>query len=84
MIAVNEINIGVAGGAKEDGCARSITGGGMSRWILFAEVGLDFDDSSGETKLADVPDEYFSKQFASNGAGAAGEERAIERTNRRM
>ena len=40
MIAVNEINIGVAGGAKEDGCARSITGGGMSRWILFAEVGL--------------------------------------------
>ena len=56
----------------------------MGGGIAFREVGLDFDDASGQTQLSDVPDQHLAEQFASNGPRVAGEESAIERTDRRM
>ncbi len=83
MIAVNEINVGVAGRAEQDGRSRGIARGRVSRGIVHSEVGLDFDDAGSEAKLAEVTDQYFAQEFASYATRTSAEEFATERTERR-
>lgn len=51
MIAVDEINVGVAGRPEQDCGARSVAGGGVRGGIVFPEVSFDLDDP-GREKLA--------------------------------
>jgi hypothetical protein len=64
VIAVDEINVSVAGRAEEDGVARGMAGGGVSGGIIGAEVGLDFDDAPGKTNRAVVKGIFPNGRFA--------------------
>ena len=79
MVAVNEINVGVAGRAEQDRGAGCVASGGMRGRVVDAEVGFDFDDASGETQLAGVAEKDLAEEVASYAARAAGEEGASER-----
>jgi len=48
MIAVDEIDVGVAGRPEEDGVARGLATVSVSTGVNGSEVGLGFDDASGE------------------------------------
>ena len=48
VISVDEINISVAGRTEEYGVAKSASGGRMGGRVVFAEVGLNFDDAGGQ------------------------------------
>jgi hypothetical protein len=47
MIAVDEIDVSVAGRSEKDGVAGSRSGGGMGGWVVGAEVGFYFYDAGG-------------------------------------
>ena len=79
MVAVNEINVGVAGRAEQDRGAGCVASGGMRGRVVDAEVGFDFDDASGEMQLAGVAEKDLAEEVASYAARAAGEEGASER-----
>lgn len=53
MISVDEINVGVAGRSEENGGARGVASGGVSRWIVFPQVGFNFHDAGDQTVIAD-------------------------------
>ena len=82
VIAVDEIDVGVARGAKEDCIARSDAGGGVSGGIVFSEVGLDFNDAGCQAQVFAVTNEYLAEEFASHAARSTGEESAINWENR--
>jgi len=50
-------------------------------WIVFAEVGLDFDDAGGQKGLSGLADEDFTEEIASHAARIACEEGATERAD---
>jgi len=83
VIAVDEIDVGVARGAKEDCIARSDAGGGVGGGIVFSEVGLDFDYAGRHVLVFAVTNEYLAEEFASYAARRTGEESAIKWENRR-
>jgi hypothetical protein len=51
MIAVDEIDIGVAGRAKEDSIAGGLSAVGVGSGVDGAEVGFGFNDASGEDSM---------------------------------
>jgi len=79
MVAVDEVNIGVAGRSEKDRSAGGVASGGVGGGVVLAEVSFDFDDPGGEAKFSGVADEDFAEKFASYAAGVAGEEGAGER-----
>ena len=81
VIAVDEINIGMAGGAEQDRSAGSVAGGGVGRGIELSEVGFDFDDAGGET-WGSVAYQDFADEFESHTTGIAREEGTGERAER--
>ena len=80
VIAVDEVNVGVAGRAEEHGIAGGIAGGGVGSGIVLSEVSFDFDDAGGEAERA-FADEDFAEKLAGYAARVAGEEGAGERVN---
>jgi hypothetical protein len=46
--SVDEIDVGVAGWAEEDGVARGLSTVGVGSGIDGSEIGFGFDDASGE------------------------------------
>ncbi len=75
MIAVDEIDVSVAGWAEENGGAGGDAGEGVGGGIGLPEVGLDFDDASLEWILL-ISDEHFAKEVAGYALRVAGEEGA--------
>ena len=80
MIAVDEINVGVAGRAEQDGVTSSIAGGGVRGGIVGSEVGFDFDDAGGEADRA-FADQDFAEKCASYAGRSAGEKGAVQGLN---
>ncbi len=78
VIAVDEVDVGVAGGAEEDGIAGGAAGGGVSCGVVFSEVGFDFDDAGGERIASAIADEDFAEEFAGHAAGIAVVEGAVQ------
>jgi hypothetical protein len=79
VIAVDEVNVGVAGRSEQDCSAGSVAGGGVGGGIVFAEISLNFDDAGREAQLSVVTHQHFAEEFASHAARTAGEEGAWER-----
>ena len=79
VIAVDEINVGVAGRAEQDRIAGGVACGGVGRGIVCSEVGLDFDDAGRQAQLSMAAHQHLAQQLASHPARSAGEERARER-----
>jgi hypothetical protein len=48
VVSVDEIDVGVAGRAEENGVARGESAIGVGGRVVEAEVGFGFDDASGE------------------------------------
>ena len=79
VVSVNEINIGVTGRAEQYGIAQGAAGGGVSRRIVEAEVGFDFDDAGGELRGAGFAEQDLAEKLSGYPPGIAGEEGTIER-----
>ena len=79
VIAVDEVDISVAGRAEEDGVAQGWSGGGVGGGVFNAEVGFDFDDAAGEIGFGSLADEDFSEQVAGYAARGADVEGTGER-----
>ena len=79
VVAVDEIDVGVAGWAEEDGIAGGEAGGGVGGGIVLAEIGFDFDDAGGEGGSAAFTNQHLAQEFASDATRIAGEEGAGER-----
>src|SRR5580658_3300634 len=79
MIAIDEVNVGVAGRAEQDGSAGGVAGGGVGGGIVFPEVSFDFDDASSEKLLAALAHQHLAEEFASHRPRLASEESASER-----
>jgi hypothetical protein len=79
MVAVDEIDVGVAGRSEEDSVAGGDAAIGVRAGIDGSEVGFGFYDASGEEGSAITANEEFAEEFAGDVAGIAGEERARER-----
>ena len=75
VIAVDEIYIGVAGWAEENGGAGGDAGEGVGGGVGLPEVGFDLDDASSERNFL-VSHQHFAKKVAGNALGVAGEEGA--------
>jgi hypothetical protein len=58
VTAVDEINVGVAGRAEEDGVAGGFSGGGVGGEVVFCEIGFDFDDAGGEVGRVSAEEEF--------------------------
>jgi hypothetical protein len=80
VIAVDEINVGVAGRAEQDGVTSSIAGGGVSSGIVGSEVSFDFDDAGCEADRA-FADQDFAEKCASYPGWSAGEKGAVQGLN---
>ena len=74
MIAVDEINVGVAGRSEQDCSAGGVAGGGVGRGIVFSEVSFDFDDAGGEKLRVALAHQHLAEKFASHAPRTAGEE----------
>ena len=81
VAAVDEVEIGVAGGAEENAIARSgaamRVGGGVGARIVRAEVGFDLDDAAGEQAGAGAMGKYFAEETRSDALGRGFEEGAL-------
>jgi hypothetical protein len=62
--AVVEIHIGVAGCAVHRRVPPRGTGRRVTRWIVFADVRLDFDDGAAGSDAAPLVNEYLAQQIA--------------------
>ena len=51
VVAVDEVNVGVARRPEQNRGAGGVAGGGVGGGIVLAEVGFDFDDAGGETEI---------------------------------
>ncbi len=71
VISVDEIDVGVAGRAEEDGVAKGLSVVGVGAGIDGSQVGFGFDDASGESEGTVAADEKFAEKFAGDGAGIA-------------
>ncbi len=78
VTAVDEIDVGVAGGAEENCVAGGFSGGGVGGKVVLCEIGFDFDDAGGEMGRVSAEEE-FPEEVAGDGAGIAGEKVAWER-----
>ena len=78
MVAVDEVDVGVAGRAEKHGIAQGSASGGVSSRIVNAEVGFDLDDTSGQSRGPGVSDEDLAQQLSGYAARIAGEESAIK------
>src|SRR5271156_29576 len=79
MIAVDEINVGVAGRSVQNCSAGGVAGGGVGGGIVFPEISFDLDDAGRQTELSAVSHQHLAEEFASHAPGSPGEERAMER-----
>ena len=50
MVAVDEINVGVARRSEEDRIAGGVAGGGVGGGVVLSEISFDFDDAGGEAR----------------------------------
>jgi hypothetical protein len=64
----------VSGRTKQDGVTCSASGSGVGRQVIGAEVGLNFDDASGEQLAALAADDKFPQQLSGDYAWIAVEE----------
>lgn len=71
MIAIDEIDVGIARRAEQHGIARGIAGGGVSSGIAGSEVSFDFDDACRETNGVFAQQDFAEKgaSYADRGAG---------------
>jgi hypothetical protein len=82
MVAVDEIDVGVAGRSKQDGVARGHAAIGVRAGVKGSEVGFDFYDASGEEGSAVAAYKQLAEELAGDLAWIAGVERARERGER--
>ena len=54
MIAVDEVNVGVAGWSEQNRGARGVAGEGVGRGIFVSEISLNFDDAGCQAQLSAV------------------------------
>ena len=78
VIAVDEVDIGVARRAEKNGGAGGVASGGVSSEVVFSEIGFDFDNASREMEWAIVAEENFAKEGPGHAAGVAGVEGSRE------
>jgi len=76
VVAVDEINVGVAGRTEQDRGAGSIACESVGRGIVFPQVGFDFDDAGGDGKGAVAADKDLAEKGARYSAGIVCEEGA--------
>jgi hypothetical protein len=60
VIAVDEVDIGVAGRSEKNGGSSGVAGSGVSGEIVFAEIGFDFDDACGKMEWSIVAEKDFA------------------------
>jgi len=75
VIAVDEIDVGVAGWAEENGGAGGIASSGVGGGIGFSEIGLNLDDAAEKGNFP-VPHEHLAEEVAGDAPGITGEESA--------
>ena len=81
VVAVDEINVGVARRSKQDRGPGGVAGGGVGCGVVLSQVGFDFDDTRGQTEISVIAYEYFTQEFASDATRIASKERATERVD---
>src|SRR5205807_70615 len=79
VIAVDEVDVGVAGKSEEDGVAGRLAGGGVGGGIVDTEIGFNLDDAGGEIEAGSLADQDFAEEVAGYTARVTGEECAGER-----
>src|SRR5579871_2267159 len=80
VLPVDGVDVGMARGAKEDQRSRGGSAvrmsGGVGRIVVGTEVGLDFDNPSGDYAFLCSMDEQFTEQQRRNALGGVLEEAA--------
>ena len=74
VIAVDEINVGVAGRSEENRVARGLASIGVRGGIVLSEVSLDLDDPARQPPLPALPNQHLAQQLASYTPRTAREE----------
>jgi hypothetical protein len=80
VIAVDEVNVGVARRAEKNGGSSGVAGGGVRGEIVFAEIGFDLDDAGGKMEWAIVAKKDFAQEVAGDAARVAGVEGTRKRS----
>src|ERR1700740_2611730 len=75
MIAVDEVDVGIAGRTERDRSAGGVASSGVGGGIVFSEVSLDLDDTGRKTGSA-FAHQDFSEEVASDTTWIAGVESA--------
>ena len=83
MVAVDEIDVGVAGRPEEYRVAQGLTRGSVRGGIVYSEVGFYLDDAAGESLTIAVANQDFSQKLSRYALRIAHEKVTIKRTNRR-
>jgi len=78
MVPIDEVDVGMTGGTEEHGIAQGGTGGGMSGWIIGAEISFDFNYACDEWAGFGVSDEDLAQKLRGDAAGVAGKEGALQ------
>lgn len=69
--AVDEIDIGVAGGAEHDFRAIGAAFGGVAGEVVRTDVGFSFHDAGAKLVAVDAVDEDFAEKIGGNNLGRA-------------
>lgn len=77
VVAVDEIDVSMAGRSEEDGVTSGFSGSGVGGGVVFSKVGFDLDNTGAEAGRVSA-DQELSEEVASDATGIAGEEGARE------
>jgi hypothetical protein len=81
VIAVDEVNVGVAGRSEQDRITRGFASGGVGCGVVLPEICFYFDDAGCQTQLSAVSHQHFAEKLASYALWTAGEEGTRERAD---
>lgn len=81
VIAIDEVNVGVAGWSENHGVSWRVACGGVGGWVINPQVGFNFNYAGSETRCVRPAYQDFSEKVARYTAWLADEEGAIQGVN---
>ena len=78
MIAIDEVDVRVAGRSEEHGGSRCVARGGVRSGVIGSEVSLDFHNAGSDLGSLGLANQDFAKKVAGDAARVACEEAARE------
>ena len=78
MIAIDEVNVGVAGWSENHGVSWRVACGGVGGWVINPQVGFNFNYAGSETRCVRPAYRDFFEKVARYTAWRADEEGAIQ------